>query len=214
MFLSQLRKSSRPDGSGLNLYESHQDVWSLFPEAESRDFIFRENVGFTTGFYIVSESRPECDHPGWDLAVKNYAPEVCVGDVLEFSVRVNPTVQTSKREGGRTRRVDIVQLEKSRHKRSGQPVSPDMLQCLGLKWLDDRSERAGFSFDWSMVRVLGHATHRFVKPSSDRKITLSTMDFSGQLTVSDSEVFKKTLFTGLGAAKSFGCGLMMVRRPL
>jgi CRISPR system Cascade subunit CasE len=38
------------------------------------------------------------------------------------------------------------------------------------------------------------------------------MDFRGILTVTDTEKFTDTLMQGLGKAKAFGCGLMLIRR--
>jgi len=45
------------------------------------------------------------------------------------------------------------------------------------------------------------------------RITFSTLDFSGILGVTDPGQFRNTLFNGIGPAKGFGCGLMMVKRP-
>jgi CRISPR system Cascade subunit CasE len=38
------------------------------------------------------------------------------------------------------------------------------------------------------------------------------LDYKGVLCVTDTELFKTTLFNGIGRSKAFGCGLMMVRR--
>ncbi|MGH8457964.1 MAG: type I-E CRISPR-associated protein Cas6/Cse3/CasE [Nevskiales bacterium] len=39
----------------------------------------------------------------------------------------------------------------------------------------------------------------------------STVDFSGVLTIVNPESFGKALFAGIGCAKAFGCGLMLVK---
>jgi len=38
------------------------------------------------------------------------------------------------------------------------------------------------------------------------------MDFAGVLKVEDSGLFAESLITGIGPAKAFGCGLMLIRR--
>ncbi|WP_066977465.1 type I-E CRISPR-associated protein Cas6/Cse3/CasE [Methylomonas lenta] len=40
----------------------------------------------------------------------------------------------------------------------------------------------------------------------------STLDFTGELQITDAEAFRQTLFTGLGRVKAFGCGLLLVKR--
>ena len=58
------------------------------------------------------------------------------------------------------------------------------------------------------VRVDSYAQHR-----AERKdIHFSTVDFTGELEISNATSFRKTLIAGIGHAKSFGCGMMLVRR--
>ncbi|MCK9609141.1 MAG: type I-E CRISPR-associated protein Cas6/Cse3/CasE [Methylomonas sp.] len=45
-----------------------------------------------------------------------------------------------------------------------------------------------------------------------QKSGFSTIDFTGDMQIPDSEKFRQTLFNGLGRAKAFGCGLLMVKR--
>ena len=49
-------------------------------------------------------------------------------------------------------------------------------------------------------------------PQKRRNAGFSTVDFDGKLEVCDSEKFIATLFNGIGPAKAFGCGLILVRR--
>jgi CRISPR system Cascade subunit CasE len=42
-------------------------------------------------------------------------------------------------------------------------------------------------------------------------VRLSTLDFDGLLTVADPGRFGELLFSGLGPAKGFGCGLMLIK---
>ena len=50
------------------------------------------------------------------------------------------------------------------------------------------------------------------KAAKGKKSGFSTVDFTGDLVVSDVEAFKKALFNGIGRSKAFGCGLMLVKR--
>ena len=44
-----------------------------------------------------------------------------------------------------------------------------------------------------------------------RDIRFSTVDFSGELLVTNPQLFNLALYNGLGHAKAFGCGLLLVR---
>ena len=44
-----------------------------------------------------------------------------------------------------------------------------------------------------------------------RGIALSTLDFEGELIVTKPEILLPALLNGIGPAKSFGCGLLLVR---
>ena len=47
---------------------------------------------------------------------------------------------------------------------------------------------------------------------ADRKLQFTTVDFSGQLAVTDPLAFVAALGSGIGRAKAFGCGLLLIRR--
>jgi len=49
-------------------------------------------------------------------------------------------------------------------------------------------------------------------PRKGRDAGFSSVDFEGEIEVTDTELFTKALFDGIGPAKGFGCGLMLVRR--
>lgn len=51
-----------------------------------------------------------------------------------------------------------------------------------------------------------------VKPPGQHAFTIRTLDVEGKLKIVDVDRFKKTLFKGIGSGKSFGCGLMLVKR--
>jgi len=52
----------------------------------------------------------------------------------------------------------------------------------------------------------------FIKGKGKRQINISTLDFISLLTVIDPELFLGTLYNGIGPAKGFGCGMMMIKR--
>lgn len=86
-------------------------------------------------------------------------------------------------------------------------------------WLKNKGVRNGFELvhDESMngrkrlqFQAEGYRWHAM--PKKGRDAGFSSVDFDGELQVTDPELFQTMLFNGIGPAKAFGCGLMMVRR--
>lgn len=82
-----------------------------------------------------------------------------------------------------------------------------------MRWLLDRAASHGFSVSPEGIRADSYRQHRLSKGKGNQPVTFSTVDFNGILTVTEPNVFvEKCLFDGIGPAKGFGCGLMLVRR--
>lgn len=84
------------------------------------------------------------------------------------------------------------------------------------KWIDAKSEKSGFEVmcDKNQGRRKIQATgYRWnALPRKGKTAGFSTVDFSGEIKVTSESAFMEALFTGIGPAKGFGCGLMLVRR--
>ncbi len=98
-----------------------------------------------------------------------------------------------------------------------RPNLADIVQDTGLEWLALHEKRFGFEIDKSQdksaIRVDGYLQHKLYKGGGKHPIQYSTLDFNGLLTITDPELFiNECLYKGIGSAKGFGCGLMMVKR--
>ena len=87
-----------------------------------------------------------------------------------------------------------------------------LAQQAGVEWLQRRAEASGFAIEPDQVRIDGYRSHHHYKARGKQPIKYSTLDFAGILEVTDPERFQDTLFNGIGPAKGFGCGLLLVRR--
>lgn len=76
------------------------------------------------------------------------------------------------------------------------------------QWLIAAGQARGFAVDESCLSVEAYSQHR----GKDEKLRFSSVDFAGELTVLDADKFSATLSQGIGHAKAFGCGLLLVRR--
>lgn len=208
-------------------YSQHQLLWKFFPAVSgtARDFLFRyvEDPGH---FYVVSKRAPQLPaDAGWQLlGPKPYTPEIEAGTTLQFTLRANPVVNHAR--DGKHKRDDVVMSEKkkimARHgaKNWGEVPTADasplyeLAEVQGLAWLKAAGQRQGFVP--GSVEVGSYMRHR-LKPgtSHDRNarevIFLSTLDFAGELTVTDPTLFQQALLNGVGHGKAFGCGLLLVR---
>jgi len=197
-----------------NHYKEHQHLWQLFakdPDAK-RDFIFRNEQGKC--YYVVSQREPQNSKDYWQVETKHYSPTIKAGQTLAFSLRVNPIV-ARKGNNGKSFRHDVVmdakqQMNFKAMAVNDRPPLTSIVHKAGLEWLTSRAEKHGFKFDQNTVHIDAYEPHTAYKKNST--IKYSTMDFNGLLTVEDTARFSDALITGIGPAKGFGCGLMLVKR--
>lgn len=209
---AELAGLARRDGYGI-----HQLVWRLFeasPE-QRRDFLFRDESAELPSLYLVSARPPDDRHGVWALDTKIYAPKLRVGESLSFRLRANP-VRSTREDNGGVKRHDVVMDLKTRLRAEGEheslPPLPVVVQEAGFRWLSERAGRHGFRIDEGAVQVDGYRQHRLHKGRQQARIQLSTLDYSGILTVTEPELFQQALYKGIGPAKGFGCGMLMVKR--
>lgn len=215
-------------------YEDHRLLWQFFPASPGieRDFVFRRMEGADGNaaslFYAVSGRQPQSPHPAWLVESKPYEPELRAGQELAFELRINP-VQSRKRDDGGARRDDVVMHAKHQFaQRAGydawrdipqnqRPQPYELIHEAVSNWFcgDEANgsiaARNGFFARPAQLHVNGYRQHRMRRKQTD--IRVSTVDISGLLTVRDPELFVAALRNGIGKAKAFGCGLMLVRRP-
>jgi CRISPR system Cascade subunit CasE len=87
----------------------------------------------------------------------------------------------------------------------------EIVQNKGVEWLENKSDKNGFSVDSNQIRADWYQSQKFNKPNGKQHISFNTVDFTGILTVTKPDLFKSALFNGIGPAKGFGCGLLLVR---
>lgn len=209
-------------------YAHHQLLWQFFPaeRGSPRDFLFRY-VESERSFYTVSARPPIAPDAAWELrGPKPYDPQIEVGTVLHFDLRANPVV-THARDDKRKRDDVVMHAKKQIMQVHGVNRWADvpaveaaplyqLAQEHGLQWLQSVGQRQGFSLLPGRVEVGSYLRHRLSPGRSQSgkagSIALTTLDFSGQLTVTDTPLFRDALLKGVGHGKGFGCGLLLVKR--
>ena len=82
-------------------------------------------------------------------------------------------------------------------------------------WWKRQGERCGFELiiDPSGLSKLQNSAYQWhALPEKGKQAGFSSVDFTGELKVTDIERFEQALFTGIGRSKAFGCGLLMIRK--
>jgi CRISPR system Cascade subunit CasE len=185
----------------------HRLVWSLFtndPEAK-RDFLYREAE---VGRFLILSGRPPADPLGlWQIQSKPYAPFLASGLRLGFALRANPAQSVKMAGRDRGVRVDAV-MHAKRH--ADRPFGPEDVEAAALAWLFARETRLGVAFDRDRCSAGGY--HQVsVARAGKRPIRHSVIDFEGVLEVVEPAHLAAALAGGVGKARAFGCGLLLLR---
>lgn len=201
------------------------------PSSDKQRVLWRYEQGqHDANVLVLSANQPSwealVEQAGWPNAdkgqplVKGYEPLlalVAVGREFAFKVCVNPvesripdenkTVPGSAR--GKRRRIAHVTAEQQLRwflRRAGGVPGEENL----------RLENWGFEVvhnDAPEALVTHREVLRFRKQGMKSPLTISTATVTGQLRVTDSELFQQSLTNGIGKAKAYGCGLLTLAAP-
>ena len=223
-------------GDASPLAPRHKLIWSLFADhsERQRDFLWREDKHGI--FYTLSERPPESEI--FTIDTKPYEPQLRSGDKLAFTLRANPVVSkklgkvvdvTSKTTGitrsqRKIKKVDVVMaalneikvtepLHGNEESQSKARIRQELVQQKGGEWLQKQAAIAGFEIEH--VICDGYKQHLLPKKKGGETksaMKFSTIEFQGRLKITDPEQFLKRVQKGMGSAKAYGCGLMLLKR--
>ncbi|MDE1145776.1 MAG: type I-E CRISPR-associated protein Cas6/Cse3/CasE [Azospirillaceae bacterium] len=184
----------------------HRLVWTLFgedPDA-ARDFLYREAE--PGHFLVVSSRPPQASTDIWALETKAYAPAPPEGAAYAFTLRANPAASVA-RPGARGLRVDAVMHARTQ---KGGPLTVEEKEAAALAWLYARADRLGVAFEAERCAAAGYR-----KVTVPRKgappAQFALVDYDGVLRVRDPGRLAEALRGGVGRARAYGCGLLLLR---
>lgn len=206
MFLSRVEL---PWESARNPYDLHRNVWRLFPgegresrvsgEAERQGFLFRVEhnpTGRPARLLVQSRRLPEVSAGIALVGTREFSPQPMAGQRLAFLLTANPikTIADAQREAkpGKQSEKCRVPLIKEDEQRA---------------WL---VRKLSVGAEIEATDVLPHPPTYFRKGNRGGKLVSCT--FEGILRVRDPSALATLLESGIGPAKAFGCGLLLVRR--
>ncbi|MHB1310340.1 MAG: type I-E CRISPR-associated protein Cas6/Cse3/CasE [Limisphaerales bacterium] len=181
-------------------YDWHQRVWQAFGgrDGQARNFLIRVDRQ-EEAFRVIILSRSAPARPDWcptDCFGTKVIPENFFAHArYRFSLLANPTKKIrSNQAGQRTkngRRVPLTKREEL------------------VAWLQRKADAGGFSLNLDSLRTIPRGREFFHKDGTSHG-THTAVDFQGELTVSDPVQFRATVAAGIGSAKAFGFGLLVL----
>jgi len=162
--------------------------------------------------YVVSPGEPDFAHlaeqAGWPTTerglVKSYdklLARLDAGQTWAFRLAANPTRYVRGSDGSRAKRVGHVSVGHQE------------------RWLWERCEQHGFRITGAgpddptgdlvvARRNVASFDRREPEAPRSRTVTISTVQYDGRLEVTDPDALRRSLVTGIGPAKAYGCGLL------
>lgn len=195
----------------LGLFDSHdwhQRLWECFPSStgSKRDFLSRVDLlDGSARAWLLAKRKPQC--PDWcpadAFALREIAPGFLSHKHYAFDLRANPTKALVQREAdGSPRR-------KANGKRaSGKRVplvKPDDLKA----WLERKAAQAGFRISAAKALEIGPMVENYFH-KNDARGCHGGVQFRGVLEVVDAAKFSAAYVEGIGSAKAFGFGLLLL----
>lgn len=206
MFLSRVEI---PWDRARNPYEYHRQLWRLFPgelreprrsAEESRNgFLFRveeHRPGRPARLLVQSRRAPHATPSIQVIGAREVHPRPSLGQRLAFLLTANPikTIADAERDAKPGKKSDKCRV-------------PLIREDDQREWL---LRKLAVGAEVEAANVLPHPPLYFRKGNRGGKLVTSTFD--GVLRVRDPNALAMLLENGIGPAKAFGCGLLLVRR--
>jgi CRISPR system Cascade subunit CasE len=182
-------------------YAWHQAVWKAFPgrDGEVRDFLTRlDRRRDAFRLLIVSPRQPL--RPDWCPAdVESWKTKPIPDEYFgrrryAFQLCANPTKKVaSKPDGSLTKNGRRVPLRKREEL---------------VEWIKRKGDQGGFNVDEATLRTFSRGREYFEKKGHPG--LHSAVEFEGVLTVTDTTKFHEAFTRGIGSAKAFGFGLLVI----
>jgi CRISPR system Cascade subunit CasE len=195
---------------GQALAPEHHVVWSLFDRNENeRRWLYRRLTD--RDLRIISTHAPTSSLYATVLATREQSFEwLKPGMRLVFKLRANAVQRVVV--DGKTRKVDVVM-------HALHPLPPeersarreDITQAAYLEWMQRQGAAHGFSVEQETFQVLAHYRERIPRRNAAPAL-INCGELVGLLSVTDAQALGRCLSEGLGASRSFGCGLLEVAR--
>lgn len=182
-------------------YDWHQRVWQAFGRRDGapRDFLIRVDRK-EEAYRVMILSRSVPAKPDWCptdcFGTKEIPDSFFAHPRYRFSLLANPTkkLRVNNADGSRKkngRRLPLTQREEL------------------VAWLQRKAEVGGFHVNPESLRTVPRGREFFHRDTRSHG-THTAVEFQGELVVTDRARFRAAAAAGIGSAKAFGFGLLVV----
>jgi CRISPR system Cascade subunit CasE len=204
LYLAQLHVSYEQAARLLRIrdaYDWHQHLWQAFPgrDGARRDFLVRiDQKEEAYRILLLSHTTPVRPDwcPGDAFAAKPIPEKFFSHPAYTFSLLANPTKKVRSNAAG----------ERTKNGRRVPLGSRDEL----IAWLERKGQAAGFTFDSDATQTVPRGREFFHKEKGNTHGTHTAVEFRGRLHVTNPAAFRHAVATGIGSAKAFGFGLLVL----
>jgi CRISPR system Cascade subunit CasE len=183
-------------------YDWHRAVWKAFPgrDNQPRDFLTRLDRR-RNGFRLLLVSPVEPVRPDW-----------CPPDVASWQTKPIPDAYFTRNQyvfqlcANATKKVSKERPDGSLTK-NGRRVPLGKREEL-VEWINRKGDSGGFTVDEVTLRTFFRGREYFAR--NGQPGLHSAVEFQGLLTVTDPAKFYETFTRGVGPAKAFGFGLLVI----
>jgi CRISPR system Cascade subunit CasE len=195
------------------------------------------NAKAETLLYIVSPARPDLTHlveqagwpttptAGWQtFGYGRFLSELAAGDTWGFRLTANPVHSIRREKGEPTKRTAHLTIRHQtewlirRQERAGfrvveKPPERRFSRDGAVAENDEKAEsdkvKGPEEYELIVHNRRGLSFGKTEQSTQRRNhVTLTAVTYDGRLRVTDPDALRRTLTTGLGKAKAYGCGLM------
>lgn len=196
-------------------YRWHQAVWEAFPgrDGAQRDFLTRLDA-HDRGFQVVILSAAQPVKPDWcptdQWETKPVPESFWAHDRYAFQLRANPTKKIIHPD-----RPKVIGPDgRINRNRNARRVALRQREDL-VAWLTRKGGTGGFRVNADTLRTHPARKEFFWKPHPGEPAkampgVVQGIEFRGTLRVLDRERFRETVRGGVGSAKAFGFGLLLL----
>jgi CRISPR system Cascade subunit CasE len=189
-------------------YAWHQAAWQCFPGRpnDGRDFLTRLDES-PQGFRLLIVSpkptvRPDwCPEGAWQS--REIPPDYFSRSRYAFQLRANPTKKVVNPDKAKAIGPDG-RINRNKNARRIPLRRPEDL----VSWLKRKAEAGGFAVEAESLRIIPEGQEHFNR--GRQRGAHASVELRGTLRVTDPAKFHQTFVTGLGSAKAFGFGLLVI----
>ncbi|MBP2315536.1 type I-E CRISPR-associated protein Cas6/Cse3/CasE [Azospirillum soli] len=189
-----------------SLGHTHHLVWSLFGDrGGDRQFLYRMTGAGVRQPILLYSAEPPKDTTGlWTVESKSMPLPQAAGERVAWSIRVNPVVSRDGKKHDVVTDARRAAPKDERWDETARRVVP--------AWLAPRLAKVGLDASLDGMVVEGSAKHQFPHDRGGRPVTVRSIDVSGTATVTNPAALASGILNGIGSAKIYGCGMLLLRR--